>query len=98
MGRRQPVAAVLIGALALVACRSPDYSYAREHRFDRPYQGGAAIVSDTPDPPRHRTTAAEGLGCLAYFGLLAAAILGGDNVGFYVADARQPPPPPPERR
>ena len=79
-------------ALAVAGCASsPDYSYMRESRFDRPYRGGAANVPDSrPEPERRPMSDGETVGWLAYLGAIGAAIAGHASWSFQTPTS--PPP------
>jgi hypothetical protein len=83
--------------LALAGCASEHYGHARETRFDRPYQGGAANVPD--EPSRSTSTCSSpdrAVGELALLLVYAAAAVTRSPV--YVKLAPQTPPPPPPGR
>jgi hypothetical protein len=98
--RRFQAAAILIAVFA-AGCATEDYGYAREHRFDRPYRGGAANVPDKPPQSTScQSTKSETVAVLAYFTAIAIAIVGHADVSVPLSPPLPPlppPPPPPSR-
>jgi hypothetical protein len=83
-------------AAACAGCATEDYGYAREHRFDRPYLGGASnVATERPQPTYAQSSEAETIGALAFFAALAIAIVGHADISCAPPPERPPPPPPP---
>lgn len=93
-------AAALLAALATAACSTPDYTYARETRSERPYRGGAAAVPDEK-PENPNAKGPEPLDVFALFGVIALMFSRPES---YSPGRSQPqfgppaPPPPPQSK
>ncbi len=94
--RRAQRTAMVLVAIATAGCSTPDYSYARESRNDRPYRGGAASVPDE-EPADPRASGASRFEGLAVFSILALMLTRPESYspGPPRSQFGPPPPPPP---
>jgi hypothetical protein len=98
--RRVRCAAALVAALSMTACTSPDYTYARESRHERPYRGGAASVPDE-EPADPNVKAPTPFDAFAFFGFVALLFTRPESYSPGRPQSQfgpAPPPPPPQTK